>query len=113
MLAAETRSTPTDSSLTGNVGGNRLANRRRGSSLGIMTNRGSSSVVLILALLAGPQGALAGWLDPRFDLPGANGAIHSLIEFRGALYAVGGFTRISGVDAPGMARWTGSKWEAI
>jgi len=59
-----------------------------------MTNRGSNSVVLIFALLAGSQGALAGWLDPRFDLPGANGVIHSLVEFRGTLYAVGGFTRI-------------------
>jgi len=54
-----------------------------------------------------------GWLDPRFDLGGANGTIASLVEFHGALYAVGGFTRIAGVDAPGLARWNGAKWEAI
>jgi len=55
----------------------------------------------------------AGWLDPRFDLPGANGSIVSLLEFRGALYAVGGFTRIAGVDAPGVARWNGTNWQAV
>ena len=54
-----------------------------------------------------------GWLDPRFDLGGANGTIASLVEFHGALYAVGGFTRIGGVDAPGLARWNDAKWEAI
>jgi hypothetical protein len=54
-----------------------------------------------------------GWLDPRFDLAGANGPIASLVEFHGALYAVGGFTRIAGIDAPGLARWNGAKWEPI
>jgi hypothetical protein len=29
------------------------------------------------------------------------------------LYAVGGFTRISGVEAPGVARWDGANWTAI
>lgn len=54
-----------------------------------------------------------GWLDPRFDLAGADGTISSLVEFRGALYAVGNFTRISGVNARGLARWDGSKWEPV
>lgn len=31
----------------------------------------------------------------------------------GTLYASGGFTRIEGVVAPGIARWTGSAWEAL
>ena len=55
----------------------------------------------------------AGWLDPRFDLPGANGNITSLLEFHGRLYAVGIFTRIAGVDAPGVAVWDGTNWIAF
>ena len=72
-----------------------------------------SSALVCFFLAAAPEGVSGGWLDPRFDLAGANGTITSLVEFRGALYAVGGFTRIGGVQAPGVARWSGSKWEAI
>ncbi len=54
-----------------------------------------------------------GWLDPRFDLAGANGAIQSIESFRGDLYIAGYFTRIAGVDAPGFARWDGTRWEAV
>ena len=54
-----------------------------------------------------------GWWNPRFDLPGANGRIQSLVEFHGALYAVGYFTRIAGVNAPGVARWDGTNWVAV
>lgn len=67
-------------------------------------------VVASIHLVAPVQ---AGWLDPRFDLPGANGTIASLVEFRGALFTVGSFTRIGGMAAPGLARWNGSTWQAI
>lgn len=69
---------------------------------------------LVLCLLwPGAAKVHAGWLDPRFDLPGANGPIQSLVEFGGALYAVGYFDRIGGVSAPGVAGWDGRRWTAV
>src|SRR3989442_11666134 len=65
--------------------------------------------LVLCLLLPGAAKVHSGWLDPRFDLPGANGLIQSLVEFRGALYVVGHFDRIGGVDAPGVARWDGRR----
>jgi hypothetical protein len=70
------------------------------------------SIVLCLFWLGSPL-LRAGWLDPRFDLPGADGPIQSLVAFRGGLYAVGFSERIAGVAAPGVARWDGTNWMAI
>ncbi len=80
---------------------------------GVMTTQSTARLVFLSLLALGPVKAQGGWWDTRFDLPGANGRIQSLVEFRGALYAVGSFTRIAGVNAPGVARWDGTRWTAI
>jgi hypothetical protein len=78
-----------------------------------MTPQSTARFVGLNLLALGLLQAQGGWWDTRFDLPGANGRIQSLVEFRGALYAVGYFTRIAGVKAPGVARWDGTRWVAI
>ena len=78
-----------------------------------MINRGLILSILLCSLGQASLRLHGGWLDPRFDLAGANGNIYSLVEYRGALYAIGDFTRIAGINAPGLAHWNGVKWEAI
>src|SRR4030095_6411384 len=78
-----------------------------------MKTQNTACWVFLSLLALDPGKVQGGWWDTRFDLPGANGPIQSLVEFRGALYAVGSFTRIAGVDAPGIARWDGTRWTAI
>src|SRR6266849_8333244 len=78
-----------------------------------MTGAGVKRLVVLCLLWLESFTVQGGWWDTRFDLAGANGTIGSLVEFRGAVYAVGGFSRIAGVDAPGLARWDGTSWVAI
>ncbi len=40
----------------------------------------------------------------------ANSDIHSLIEYKGDLYAGGDFTNMDGVPCNGIARWDGTSW---
>src|SRR5262245_9436836 len=54
-----------------------------------------------------------GWIDPRFDLAGADGPINSIEEFNGHLYIAGDFTQVAGVPANGLARWTGTGWDSV
>ena len=80
----------------------------------VATSGRNTKCLMFLSLLGlGCSTVQGGWWDHRFDLPGANRRIQSLVEFRGALYAVGGFTRIAGVAAPGVARWDGTNWVAV
>lgn len=78
-----------------------------------MINSLLPSSMLLFAMASDLSSAKTGWFDPRFDVPGANGSIQSLVPFRDALYAIGRFTRIAGVNAPGIARWDGTNWTAI
>src|SRR5258708_23462760 len=79
-----------------------------------MTGTGVKRLAVLCLLSLETFTVQGGWWDTRFDLAGANGTIGSLVEFRGGVYAVGGFTRIAGVDAPdAFARWDGTNWVAI
>ncbi|HYV27352.1 MAG TPA: hypothetical protein VFA77_07450, partial [Candidatus Eisenbacteria bacterium] len=78
-----------------------------------MICQSTTRLVFLCLLLGVASRAQGGWLGPSFDLPGANGPIQSLVEFHGALYAVGNFTHIAGVNAPGVARWDGTNWVAV
>ncbi len=78
-----------------------------------MRPRRTHYALLLLVLSLPLTRVRAGWWDPRFDLGGANGRINSLVKFHDALYAAGSFTRISGVDAPGLARWDGTNWHPV
>src|SRR5258708_25592679 len=78
-----------------------------------MTEAGVNRLLVLCLLSLETFTVEGGWWDTRFDLPGPNGAVGRLVEFRGAIYAVAGFTRIAGVDAPYLARWDGTNWAAI
>src|SRR5260370_4424161 len=78
-----------------------------------MTEAGVKRLLVLCLLSLETFTVQGGWWDTRFDLPGPNGAVGSLVEFRGAIYAVAGFTRIAGVDAPYLARCDGTNWAAI
>lgn len=78
-----------------------------------MKCRSSLLLLILLVLSLAVSRAESGWFDPRFDVPGANGSIESLVEFHDCIYAIGHFTRIAGLNASGIARWDGTNWVAI
>ena len=70
-------------------------------------------VLKSIILLSTIVGTLGVSIDPRFDLAGANGPIRNIELFRGDWYVAGSFSRIDGVAAPGIARWNGTRWQAL
>ena len=83
-----------------------------GTLFSLMTRRINVRLACLLLVVCASAAASGGW-DTRFALAGTDGDISSLVEFQGNLYAVGGFSHIAGIEAPGVARWDGVTWTAI
>jgi trimeric autotransporter adhesin len=67
------------------------------------------------AALAGSQvGAAADWgIMNRGVPPGTNGVINSIVRYGKNIYVAGTFNKAGGVQAVGIAKWDGVKWDAI
>ena len=85
----------------------------------VRDHAGSLGAALSLILVAPRADAQCGTWDPAFGVPGANDVVGAFASFDDGggptLWAIGSFTSIGGVAAPGLARWTAGSWspEAI
>lgn len=74
-----------------------------------------STLVLAATLLACPAVAqVAGVWDSTLGVPGVPGNVFAVAQAPdGTVYVGGDFTTAGGVPALGVARWTGTAWEAL